>query len=204
MDKPWKLLLFRKGLYMKRFSADNTWCKVVKKKKRFCLPILCSHRHPSVLPACVPGASSSGWRWGKCVRCATCLFCNWPSRQAAWTPLGPYSSPSRGSRTWCSRRGPPPCPAPSSFVVHYSHKHPSIVISPVQVLVGWFCGQATGKRECTDIHNNNNNKLCIRTSLFLTLVHKKRMTRFDFWLMNDCFTLLFFGDNEEKLMKKKF
>lgn len=37
MDKSWKLLLFREGVYVKGFSADNTWCKVVKKKVFVCL-----------------------------------------------------------------------------------------------------------------------------------------------------------------------
>ncbi len=49
----------------------------------------------------LPGASLSGWRWGKCARCATCLSCSSPSRLAARTPLCQYSSLCPGSRTWC-------------------------------------------------------------------------------------------------------
>lgn len=50
----------------------------------------------------IESASSSGWRWGKCARCATCQCCSWPSRRAAQRPPCPYNSPCPASRTWCS------------------------------------------------------------------------------------------------------
>lgn len=50
----------------------------------------------------IASASLSGWRWGKCARCATCQFYSLPSRQAAQSPRRPSSNLCPVSRTWCS------------------------------------------------------------------------------------------------------
>lgn len=66
--------------------------------------------------SCLPGASSSGWRLGKCARCATCPSSNWPSRPAAQSPPLLFRSLCPELRTWCSR----------TDTVHKrpAHKHP--------------------------------------------------------------------------------
>lgn len=48
------------------------------------------------------GASSSGWRWGRCVRCVTCPSYSWRSSREPprWRPW--RSSPCLEWRTWCS------------------------------------------------------------------------------------------------------
>lgn len=50
------------------------------------------------------GASLSGWRWGRCVPCATCPSCSSPSRLVVQSPQCRYSSLCLASRTWCSSR----------------------------------------------------------------------------------------------------
>lgn len=60
-------------------------------------------KSPAFFVCFLTGASLSGWRWGRCVRSATCPSCSSPSRQAAPTPQCQYSSRCLGSRTWCSR-----------------------------------------------------------------------------------------------------
>nr|KAF6330886.1 ring finger protein 24 [Myotis myotis] len=40
----------------------------------------------------------SGWRFGKCVHCATCQFCSWPSCTVSRT-VDPHRGPCQGQRT---------------------------------------------------------------------------------------------------------
>lgn len=142
---------------------------------------------------CVSGASLSGWRWEKCVRCATCLSCSSPSRQAARIPLSQYSSLCLGLRMWCSR-------LKVSLIEHYSHKTHCSSSHLYRYSLVWVCRQT---RE-TELLLRYSHKLWICTSPTFAFIHKK-----DFLISvltdHQLFSFfIFFADNEEELMKKKF
>lgn len=46
----------------------------------------------------IESALLSGWRFGKCVHCATCQFCSWPSYTVSRT-VDPHRGPYQGQRT---------------------------------------------------------------------------------------------------------